>query len=255
MSNQSSAIPVQQPTSVHITSLNVPVQQSSLVRVPGLQPSRFLLGYTVPGLPDILQWTFPANFCQSTLGGRSGSNACTFIALYFGHLYLYNNLPPPLNGALSIEWKSAFYKAMVEGNKIHDELFEGEAVDVAVQEAVDMAGTECYVQSTGQSFDMFGLDCVDQLGSAFEMLSLSKTVQPSCNVVVTSGRSFLFIVNKDGSCMFLDSHGHGTVGAIIAYCPPNGAKMLAKWLEATMQRDWQCNLRVCSVTPISYIRP
>ena len=88
---------------------------------------------------------------------------------------------------------------MVEGNKIHDELFEGEAVDVAVQEAVDMAGTECYIQMIGQSFAPFGLDCVDQLGSVFEMLSLSYTVQPSCNVVVTSGKGFLFIVNQDGS--------------------------------------------------------
>ena len=29
--------------------------------------------------------------------------------------------------------------------------------------------------------------------------------------------------------MFVDLHGHGTVGAIIAYCLPKGAKILAKW--------------------------
>lgn len=65
----------------------------------------------------------------------------------------------------------------------------------------------------------------------------------------------MFIVNQDGSCMVVDSHRHGNMGAIISYCPPNYAKKLAKWLEAMMQGTWQCNLQVCSVTPIFYSTP
>ncbi len=290
-----STVPVQQPNPAHTSGSTVPVQQPNPVRAPAstfafhatgstvsmsqptaphsrglavsaqntsgcysgttvsIQPNRVLIGYPVPGLADILQWTFPVNFCQSTLGGRSGSNACTFIALYFGHLFLYNNLSAPLDGALSTEWGSALYMAMVEGNKIHDELFEGEGVDVAVDEAVEMAGAECFVQSIGQSLDLFGLDCVDQLAAVFEMLT--RTQQSSCNVIVTQGRSFLFIVNQDGSSMIVDSHRHGTVGAVIAHCPPNSVKILAKWLEAMLLREWQCDLRICSVTPIFYIIP
>ena len=254
-----SSVPVQQPTPVHAPGSSVPVQQPTPVRAPGysvpVQPSSCLMGYGVPGLSDILQWTFPANFCQSTLGGRSGSNACTFIALYFGHLYLHNNLPLPVNSTLSMEWKCALYKAMKKGNEIHDELFEGEGVDVSVEDAVDMAGTECFVQSIGQSFDVFGMDCEDQLAEVFEALSASSTLQSSCNVVVTTGRSVLFIANQDGSCMVVDSHKHGNMGAMISYCPPNCPKMLAKWLGAVIQGTWQCNLRVCSVTPIFYIAP
>ena len=125
---------------------------------------------------------------------------------------------------------------MERGNKIHKELFEGEGVDVSVEDAVDMAGNECFVQSIGQSFHLFGIDCEDQLAAVFEMLSASSTVRSSCSVVVTTGRSFLFLTNQDGSCMIVDSHKHGNMGAIIAYCPPRCAKMLAKWLRTVMQQ-------------------
>ena len=227
-------VPGQQSTPAQAPGPTVPVTQTPGSTVP-VQPSATLTGYGVSGLADILQWTFPASFCQSTLGGRSGSNACTFIALYFGHLYLRNNLPPPVHSSLSMEWKCALYKAIKKGNEIHDELFEGEGVDVSVEDAVDMAGTECFVQSIGQSFDVFGVDCVDQLAELFQALSTSSTLQSSCSVVVTTGRSFMFIVNQDGSCMVVDSHRHGNMGAIISYCSPNYAKILAKWLEVVMQ--------------------
>ena len=201
-----------------------------------VHPSSCLTGNVVPGHADILHWTFPANFCQSTLRGRSGSNACTFIALYFGHLYHHKNLPPPVHSSLSMEWKCALHTAMTKGNEIHDELFEGEGVDVAVADAVDMAGTECFVESIGQGLDMFRMDCVDQLAQVFEASSLSATMQSSCAVIVTTGRSFLFIANQDRSCMIVDSHRHGNnTGAIIAYCAPNCAKVLAKWFESMLQ--------------------
>ena len=106
---------------------------------------------------------------------------------------------------------------MERGNKIHEELFEGEGVDVSVEDAVDMAGNECFVQPIGQSFDLFGIDCEDQLAAVFEMLSTSPTVRSSCNVVVTTGRSFLFLANQDGSCMIDDCQKHGNMGVIIAY--------------------------------------
>ena len=102
-----SSVPVQQSTSVPNGS-SVPVRLSTSVsqgstdpelkptsgHAPGsacIQPTSFLTGYSVPGVSDVLQWPFPANFCHSSLGGRSASNACTFIALYFGHLYSRNN--------------------------------------------------------------------------------------------------------------------------------------------------------------------
>ena len=258
---QPTPVPRRQPNPVcaHTSTVPTTVSQSTIQPTLVLNntsrsataPFGVITGYTVPGLTDILQWTFPADFCQSTLGGRSGSNACTFIALYFGHLYLHWKLPPPLHSVLSMEWKSALYKAMKKGNEIHDELFEGEGVDVAVEDAVEMAGTECFVQYIGQGLDLIGSDCEDQLAEVMEMLSTS-TPPSSCNVVVTRGRSFLFIVNKDRSCMIVDSHRHVNVGAMIAYCPSKCTRMLAKWVRTMFRETWQCDLRACSVTPIFY---
>ena len=145
-----------------------------------------------------------------------------------------------------MEWESALYKAMQKGNKIHDELFEGEGVDVAVEDAVEMAGTECFVQCIGQGLDLIGNDCEDQLAEVMEMLSTS-TPPSSCN-----GEKFPFIVNKDRSCTIVDSHRHVNVGAVIAYCLSKCTRMLAKWVRTIFRETWKCDLRACSVTPIFY---
>lgn len=241
---QVTSVPPQQP----VTSATVSTQVISPPPQQGLSTaaSTCLIGHTIPAIPGIVQWSFTADFSQSTLGGRCSSNACTFIAFYFGYLYLIDNLPPPLGDALSVEWKCALYKAMKKGNEIHDELFEGEAVD-----AVSMAGTECFVDSIGESLDAFGQDCRDQLAAVFEMLC--STQLSRCSAFVSMRRTMLFVVNQDSSCMIIDSHKHGNNGALIAFCPPKSSKMLVEWLQGMFQETWQSDLRVCSVIPISYV--
>jgi len=258
----SAPITVSQQQPIPVTQVSTPVnrmlqqssvlQQQSVYVLPQTGPcENVMVGKTVTGLTDVLQWSFPSDFCQSSIAGRCGSNACTFIALYFGYLYFQDNLLPPHGSVLSMEWKYALYKAMKRGNEIHDELFEGEGVDVSVEDAVSMAGMECFVNSIGESIDVFGQECEDQLASVFD--TLASTLQSRCNAVVTTGRTMLLIINQDGSCMIVDSHKHQNNGAVIAYCPSNSANSLAKWLTAMLQETWQCTLRVCSVTPISYI--
>ena len=123
---------------------------------------------------------------------------------------------------------------MKKGNEIHNELLEGEGVDVEVNNAVSMAGTECFVNSAGQNIDLIGEDCVDQLASAFELLS--STRQSRWNALVTRGRTMLFIVNQDGSCMIVDSHRLLNNGAFIVHCPLTSAELLAEWFAAMLQK-------------------
>ncbi len=252
----SATTPASQQPSAHaapVLASFAPASQQLVYAAPVYTPTLQITGHIVPGIADITQWSFPVDFCQSMIEGRSGSNACTFIALYFGKCLLHEKLPTPLGFNLSIEWKSALYTAMKKGNEIHDEMFEGEGVDVAVEDAVNMAGTLCFVKSVGQGYDIFGHDCEDQLATVFEMLCT--TQQSRCHAIVSSGRTMLLIVNEDGSCMIVDSHQHINHGAVIAYCPSNSSKMLAKWLRTMMQRTWQIDLRFCSVTPIFYVTP
>ena len=244
------AVSQHQPTHTLPTSTIAASQQSFNVPPIYASPVSMLTGNTVPGIADITEWRFPADFCQSVVGGRSGSNACTFIALYFGHLLLHDKLPKPVGNNLAMEWKCALYKAMKKGNEIHDELFEGEGIDVSAEDAVSMAGTQCCANSVGQGYDLIGHDCEDQLAGVFQMLCTSQ--QTRCHTIVTTGRTMLFVVNGDGSCMIVDSHKHINHGAVIAYCPPMSSKFLAKRLRDMLQTTWQCSLRVCSVTPIFY---
>ena len=239
-----------QPALVGASSSSVPSANST--SVPNTALIGQLTGTSYPGLPDIVQWIFPVNFSQSTLGGRSGSNACTFIALCFGRLYNHHKFPAPQGYMLSEQWMLALHEAMTKGNEIHDELFENEAIDVAVEDAVDMAGTECGVQSLGQNYDLFGFDCQNQLEEVFESLTSPPILHPKCSVVVTGRKSVLFIVNADGSSMIVDSHRHGNAGAFIAYCAPGKSGTLAKWLVAILRIYWQLDLRFCSVVPVYY---
>ena len=223
-----------QPALVGASSSSVPSANST--SVPNTALIGQLTGTSYPGLPDIVQWIFPVNFSQSTLGG-SGSNACTFIALCFGHLYSHHKFPAPQGYMLSEQWMLALHEAMTKGNEIHDKLFENEAIDVAVEDAVDMAGTECGVQSLGQNYDLFGFDCHNQLEEVFESLTSPPVLHPKCSVVVTGRKSVLFIVNADGSSMIVDSHRHGSAEAFIAYCAPGKSGTLAKWLVACNTSD------------------
>ena len=141
-------------------------------------------------------------------------------------------------------------EAIIKDNDIHDQLFEGEGSDVSVQDAVDMAGTGCRVQSIGQNFDLIGFDCQNQSQDVFESLSAPPLSHPKFNAVVTIGRTMLFIVNADGSTMIVDSHRHGSSGAAIAYCAPGKSRTLAEWLVAIHQIYWQQDVRYCSVIPV-----
>ena len=54
-------------------------------------------------------------------------------------------------------WKQSLYEAMIKGNKIHDDLFD--------HEAVSLADNERGVQSLGKQIDIFGLSSVHQLAN------------------------------------------------------------------------------------------
>lgn len=92
-----------------------------------------------------------------------GSNARTFIALIFGHLYFSTRLQPPVNLDLQYNWKVALIQAILRGNDIHDDIFQGSAVDVAVGDAIKIAGDECFVDKTEQQYDIVGTNRLEQL--------------------------------------------------------------------------------------------
>ena len=65
-------------------------------------------------------WHFPPQYSQSTLIGRLGSNACTFIALTYCKLYFSS--PEPLNSSqpLSNTWIYRVLASILLGNQFYD---------------------------------------------------------------------------------------------------------------------------------------
>ena len=135
--------------------------------------------------PPILERQFSVELSQSTINGRMGSNGCTFIALRFGHLYFANGLQPPIASQLQNNWKVSLIEAILSGNDIHDDIFEGDAVNVAVDDAIEIAGEECFVEKIDHQYDIIGANRVEQLKDVFETLANAKV--QSCHVIVTGG--------------------------------------------------------------------
>lgn len=200
--------------------------------------------------PVILEWQFPVELSQSTINGRLGSNGCTFIALRFGHLYFANGLQPPVTSQLQNNWKVSLIEAILSGNDIHDDIFEGDAVNVAVDDAIEIAGEECFVDKIDHQYDIIGANRVEQLKDIFKRLAIAKV--QSRHVIVTGGRSMLLVINGDGSSMIIDSHQHKTTGAIIAFAAPGQADSLALWFTRMHYASWDTDIGPTSIVSVSY---
>ena len=109
--------------------LRVPTANMTSTTTPGAVPSSVSFSSTAAALApvssqaivtgrvsqlsgSVIEWPFPADFSQSTIGGRNGSNACAFISLYFGQVASKGILPPRQGIALDVLWKDALGEAM-----------------------------------------------------------------------------------------------------------------------------------------------
>lgn len=229
--------------------LNNASQHSSTGFPVGLPSQAGITGHNSSYLSGITEWTFSES--QSDIQGRTGSNACVFIALYMGKLCSQRNLPWPAGDSLPDSWQTSFREAMIKGNKIHDDLFDHDATNVTVEDAVSMAGEECGVESLGQQIDIFGTNPVNQLANVLVQEAQNLSCQ-SFSVVVSHDRAFLVVVNPDQSAMLIDSHSHGSRGGIIAYSQKGNIISLPFWLDAMMKANWQCSLTIAALTKIFF---
>lgn len=138
---------------------------------------------------------------------------------------------------------------MIKGNKLHDDLFDQQAVDLKVEDAVCLADNECGVESVGQQIDIFGANPVNQLANGLVQEAQNQTTA-SCSVIMTERRAMLLAVKSDGSAMITDSHSHGNDGAIIACTQSGNIHLLAQWLDAMMNDIWQQSLPTATITKV-----
>ena len=67
---------------------------------------------------SVTSWHFPLAYSQSTINGRTGSNACAFIALVLSKLHFAAPELPRPHHPLSLTWVFRMVQGMEIGNKI-----------------------------------------------------------------------------------------------------------------------------------------
>ena len=108
------------------------------------------------GISGLKQFSLSGNLSQSTVGGRQGSNACTLIASLLGFQFVKHGLPELTASTLPSQWFEVLVRAMFEGNALHDMLFDGEARNLDIEDAVESCGNDLHISSYDQAigFDL-----------------------------------------------------------------------------------------------------
>lgn len=163
------------------------------------------------------------------------------------HLFVYTRtscFPRSLTSKTNIE------QSIMQGNDLHDELFDQEAVNLDAEEAVEMAGEDCGVVSLGQQLDLFGTSGKELLARWLNELSSRK--KRRCHLFCASEKNMLLFVDSYGELYFVDSHLHKDSGALIACAPPSNGSSFANWIYKMMEFHWQTPLTLGTVREVIY---
>lgn len=240
------------PTSSMSTASTVPTASCSILpsAPPAMTLTTGMLGRNVS--PGVTEWYFPHTMSQSTIDNRNGSNACVFIAFNFGLLYQRQKLDNTLVGqCMNIQRQAALEKAIRDGNEMHRALFDDDGINVAVDDAIALAGDHCQVGQISAEYNVFGANPIDQMETVIRSLSLQKS---SFHVLVTNGMAMLLIVDSHGTIIFIDSHVHGSRGAVISRFTKDThsqARMFSVWLN-DMLTQTSAGISICAISSISY---
>ena len=109
-------------------------------------------------------------------------------------------------------WIAALHYATNKGNDTHDALFHNDAVNLSVQEAVEMAGDEYGVHTLGQQHGFFGMQLPEDLTNYIDKVASKKERQ--CVGIVTPGRTMLFVIEENQAVGLVDSHQHSPLSRL-----------------------------------------
>lgn len=156
----------------------------------------------------------PLHLCQSTLGGRNGSNACTVISVITGCFVNEND-------RISLKESLPVYIGCIEaGNSLHEGL-EFLLVDEAIQllpfTVTVNEERDCYVRDV-------------------ESITL-QLFQEAKSIILTTNNASVCLVKLSNEKIFLfDSHRHNNMGALIAWTE-NGFNDIVRFLPCRGPSD------------------
>lgn len=180
-------------------------------------------------------WHFPKPLSQSTIGGRNGSNGCTFIALSIAKLF-YTFPPNSINPMQPLDQTLVHHtvSGMLMGNNVYDSINNGVPQMYGVREAIShlsfmgnvSAGIELPVSISKEPVPSASLPY--HLNLAFQQ---PKT---ACFLILCD-KTVVFIPLAPDHVLLVDSHDHGLSGAFVALCDLRHIYELLDWFKSINQ--------------------
>ncbi|XP_068747328.1 uncharacterized protein [Montipora capricornis] len=211
------------------------------------------LVYDPCGIQEMKQFCLSANLSQSSIGGRQGSNACTIIASLVGYHFVKLDLPELTLSTLPSQWFDVLVDSMLAGNALHDLLFDREARNLDIEDAVESCGNDLHIASYDQpiGFDLRSGD----LSPVVQTIQAQATHHQRQAAVLISGfKSVALLIWETGAFAIFDSHMHAQFGAIMSYAPPGPTSStgIASWLSKMVQKYFNGSLGLCTLTFVTY---
>jgi len=217
--------PNAQASHAHTQSQSSVVQTSTIVQQLSVSPTKS---------NRITSWHFPPEYSQSTLLGRRGSNACTFIALTYSKLYFSSPEPLDSSRQLSNTWIYRILAAIMLGNQFYDRAAQNSGGQLyGVQEAaIKMKQTKA-LDNIDISAELPVSIIREQTPAASLPYHLNQAqlnnTKTAC-ILIINNKTVAFIPTQNGITVF-DSHYHGTSGAFVAMAPSDAAFELLLWFK------------------------
>jgi len=196
-------------------------------------------------------WFFPSQFSKSTLYGRNGSNACTFIALLLAKFYFLHKSAFSLSQYMSLplNWTNLFINCISLGNHIYDSATTGIGRYFSVQEATPFLTLITGNVQLEDSFDLSILNenpMVPQSSLAFYLERLTKEDNLAA-VVIMNGMT-ISLVGQSNNIIVIDSHLHGQLGAMVGIISVDKVEELLIFVKQQLSPHFN----ICSLTFVNY---
>lgn len=163
---------------------------------------------------NIYVWRFPQDISQSTFNKRNGSNACSFISILLACLFKRKNMQIPGEGFLPSNVLRILCGCIEIGNRMYDNCRDSlPSRYLSVQEAATLVSFSNVHVSVAEPLPV-RLEDVHELSTLCGQLrKLTDDKTYYLNIVINEKTS-LFVLTPP-NIMYIDTHLHGSSGAVI----------------------------------------
>ena len=196
--------------------------------------------------PGVSEWLLPCNISQSTMFDQvAGNNACTIISV-LGAIKQSNNMIFPSSSSDLPEVIDIFSCTMKEGNTLYG-LFDVDPhqPNLEVKDVVEVLQS---LDINIQIIDDEGFFFVEQFGGKLKSLAHSEKQVVGVLIVAPDKAMLLYIHNDKLGIM--DSHQHGTHGALIAMSTSGNVDEFLEYLSDMVHKYWNTSLCGCNLAII-----